>query len=198
MCINCNIIAPMNHDVCDVLGLERNKYGLSSRSMEHLMYFLINFKYEAYKIDPHIEKLETFLKQEGLYEPLKEAAERGKGDRGWGLVDNSLFNFVLARYFEITNCTLGEGFFKSLKVPIELLTDAPERIGDRCFECTYEQILPIPRKVLESWKIGEAFVRETANKYDFKLLQEPFTDNEPDPQNDYVYADATERKSKPE
>lgn len=185
MCINCNIPAPVKHYVCALLGIEKNKYGISSSSLDKLTHLFIMMKYEYRNTWGDIGDLKQHLESRGFYDLLKEAAFADGIDKA-SPSDNSVYNYVFAGYFETDEKPVTDEFVRSWTIPIELLSTRPEYVAERMYEIRYKQNRPIPRKVLESYKIKESDFLRNCKKYAFVLLDEPFADVEPDPEIDYV------------
>jgi hypothetical protein len=174
----------MYHVVCDLLGIEKNKYGLSSRALEHLLSLILNIQFDG---DVHneasVKRLESFLKENGLYDNLKETV---KTQAIYSPSDNTIYNFVLARYFERIDKELGPEFFESWIIPAELLSENVKYLPDLFFECKYIQKRQIPREVLKSWRIAEENFIAQCKEYHMELLDAPFTDDPAVSDLDYV------------
>jgi len=176
MCVNCDLTAPIKHYICDVLGIERNRYGAPASCMKHLEFFLTRYHYDLpTKETP--SPLQTYIKENGLFEQIFVEINRDK--QGAGPMDLSIINFVLAGYFHIDTKDVPTDLLDSLRIPIDKLTDDPTYLRTCFSEVKYTQQSPIPRKVLANWKIDESYIRERAKMYDIQLLDDPFTDDEP-------------------
>lgn len=169
MCVNCNIPAPVKHHVCELLGIKKNKYGLCSSAMCNLAFLCLDIKFNTscYQND-----LELHLKERGLFEGFKQAVMAD--GPSVSPADNSVYNFVLAKYFETDQRQVDEDFVRSLNVPLELLSKEPMHVHNMMYEIKYRQVKRIPRVLLENWNVEESVFLSNCAKYEFELLEEPF------------------------
>jgi len=66
MCINCNLVAPVEHHICDLLGIQYNIYGVVSNTFDILNKLLI---------DMEIQKKNYNLKSCIDYKPNQEESK---------------------------------------------------------------------------------------------------------------------------
>lgn len=180
MCINCNLVAPVKHSICDLLDIEHNRYGFPASTMSILERQLSCYKRE----DTEPSKLGSYLAEKGYDVALRESA---KGDSSIGPTDNTVINFVFCIYFRAETAEVPDEVFERMneRVPFELLSFSPYQIREHFKEVSYTQTKKIPRKVLESWNVSIQDIQEHCSRYSIALLDEPVTDQEPVPGVDY-------------
>lgn len=172
MCINCNLCCPLNHVVADLLELPHNEYGLATSAVRNLEYLMMDLKYQTktslnFRVahDAFYKDLEDWLREHGKFEACRELSIKDEG-----LVDRTLINFVFCECFDVNH---GEPV-EHCAIPYELLTDNVERLK-RCFvKVLYIQTKPIEREMMRKYKLSEETVLAAAEKYNIKLLNEPF------------------------
>jgi hypothetical protein len=175
----------VNHYICELLGIEKNKYGIASSSLDKLSHLLIMMKYEFSNSWDKAADLKQHLDDRNLYDLLKEAMF-ADGINYAGPSDNSVYNFVYAGYFDTDETNVTDEFIRGWAIPVQLLSSNPEYVNMRMFEIRYKQNRPIPRKVIDSWAISELDFKSKCAKYAIELLDEPIADIDPDPERDYV------------
>ena len=171
MCINCNLFCPLRHEVADLLELPHNEYGLVTSAVRNLDFLLSDLRYRKNSpnfTDVHraiYKDLEEWLVEHGKLEACRELSMNCEN-----LVDRTLINFVFFECFDVitsepvANCV----------IPLELLNDDVERLK-RCFvKVKYVQTKPIDRDVMRKYNLSEEIMLAAAEKYDIKLLDEPF------------------------
>ena len=161
----------MKHYVCDLLGVQRNRYGVSSRAFEKLVWLMLQIKYD----DATNNELREYLKTNGLYDRLANALD---GERDPSPSENSIYNFVFARYFERHDTPIAPEEVDSWQIPLKLLSEKPSDIYDLLFVCKYNQTRPIPRKVIQNWGIAEDYIKAKCEEYEIGMLDDPFTDDD--------------------
>lgn len=181
MCVNCNLVAPVKHSVCDLLGIEHNRYGFPASTMNTLESVLSCYK----RGNQGPSKLGTYLAEKGYDVALREAA---RGDGTIGPTDNAVINFVFSVYFHAETKEVPEEVFERMneRVPFELLSFSPSMLREHFKEVTYRQKKRIPRKVLESWKVSIEDIGEHCRLYGIGLLDDPITEDEPVEGVDYI------------
>lgn len=167
MCINCNLVAPIEHNICDLLGIPRNVYGVSSSCLDILSSLLSThhvMRKKNEKIDGVSgDSLQTtrvsilrFLNQDEmkLYNYLVEndLLHYLENDTSFSIVDHSFINFVFFKYFEI-DWKGDPGVVDNFKIPVELLTRDPVRLRGNIGRVTYKQVEVIPQEHIEKWKV---------------------------------------------
>lgn len=177
MCINCNLVAPIRHQICDLLGIPRNVYGGFSSAfgvLEQLIIDMSRYKrngggYDTTKDLPEV-KLYNYLVENDLIHYIEEMLDKG-GEHS-SVVESSFINFALVKYFVTDAPQSGwvsdPGVVDNFRVPCELITSDVERLR-RCIGKTrYQQIQLIPQDVIKKWKLK----KDKAIEYDLNILHE--------------------------
>lgn len=168
MCVNCNLIAPITHEICDLLGIPRNVYGVRSNELDILQ----KLTYEPWPLktaDENVTKLHNYLVE-------------NKDDNGISLiqyiekvsnvVEQHFINYVLMKYFVTNNnWKPAPEIVDSFKVPAHLLSSDPQMLR-RCFGKTqYHQIELIPYNLIKKYKV----TKDKADAYGIYVFpQQPF------------------------
>lgn len=186
MCINCNLIAPVKHYICDLLGIEHNTYGfpasiagdLETLIVEIYLELDINNPDKKFKKTPLTEWLDkNFHLANYLYKGIREE-KKYKNYNSLGPTDTTIINFVYKGYFLYECKDLPKEFFDGLRIPVDVLLNDKTHI--KWFQkVRYFQIRQIPRKVLNSWNDTQEDIIARCNRYGIELMEEPFTDEEP-------------------
>jgi hypothetical protein len=162
------LIAPVKHYACDILGIEKNTYGMVA-SQFSLFGNLCG------------RNLIEYLNNNNLHDDLKRRIieeDRLPSDDyivGTGtLVDNRTINYTLGIYFKLEKHEpVGEEFLATWKIPLDLLCDRNIFPAPHVFKIKYVQIQPIPIGILERYKKSVADFIKDAERYDIQLLDEP-------------------------
>lgn len=181
MCINCNLVAPLKHYVCDLLGLEKNMYGTAAMYYDSLTFALLDIGNDGPWKSGIGDKLLVYLEENGQIEGLKTAIlEEDGGPKGCA-TDNRVINFAFAKYFYRDGEPVEDGFLEKLNIPVELLTlDTVEdstRYKPVIYRVKYTQKEAIPRSKLKRFCYTEEDFVKNAARYGIKLLEEPFVDD---------------------
>ncbi len=184
MCINCNLTAPINHHICDLLGIPRNQYGVVSNSMDILdqliTYIGLDYRYNK-STDGEItlkllntsknERSETIIK---LYEYLNDHnlyiyIENLVKDAEYhpSCVDRRIINYIGYKYFD-NNWINDTSVLENFKVPLELLSSDADRMKSLFGRVKYIQTELIPDDIVDKLRL----TRENAELYDFQMLPE--------------------------
>jgi hypothetical protein len=180
MLILYDFIAPMHHCVCDLLGVERNKYGIISNQalpiLSNLMFHIKCAKIPDIELTHEAKNLKTFLQKTGMYSRFEESVLQEEFN-AISPEDYSICNYVLYKYFDAKRTSLDPSWHESLSVPFHLLNEDPNNIYKYVFQTEYFQDKPIPRWILKRYHITEDYICTRAEHLGMKLLPEPFTDN---------------------
>ena len=176
MCINCNLVAPLQHDVCELLGIPRNVYGVVSNTFDVLENLLVDISlslkyndissitdYAPNKRDASIHMLFQFLVEHKLFHHIETLLKNT--ERYSSVVDRSFVNYVLVKYFEI-DWTNDYSMVDSFAVPVDLLATDPKRLRACIGKTSYKQIELIPQDIIQKYKI----TNDKAIEYDIQLL----------------------------
>jgi len=160
MCINCNLVAPIEHNICDLLGIPRNVYGVSSNCLDILSGLLSNLHVMRKNkedslgttsvswlrmLNPLEIKLYNYLVENDLIHYIEN-------DTSFSIVDHSFINFVFVKYFEM-DWKNDPVIVDKFRVPVELLTSDVERLRGNIGRVTYKQVEVIPWDLIEKWKV---------------------------------------------
>jgi hypothetical protein len=178
MCINCNLIAPISHGVCDILGLPRNIYGFTSRSLDILEFLIVDIAYDAKikqnhlgydfvpkNLDSKCLKLYTYLKENGLYNKIIDMVNSGK-DKYVSTTDKTFVNYVLVKYFNI-EWQNDETILDMFTIPLDLLASDSKILQQSIGTIKIVQKELIPLDILEKAKIS----KDDADAYGIVLLE---------------------------
>jgi len=164
MCINCNLVAPIEHNICDLLGIPRNVYGVSSCCLDILSVLLSHL----HIMKKNNRNMEDSISEGGvswggglltdgerrLYDYLVEndLLHHIENDTSFSIVDHSFINFVSAKYFEM-DWKNDPDIVDKFRVPVELLTSDVERLRGNIGRVTYKQVEVIPWDLIVKWKV---------------------------------------------
>lgn len=182
MCINCNLVAPIHDNVCELLGIPRRIYSCVSRTPETLYHLItsmsVDFKFNDQKptvpdkLGVQERKLYDYLLDNNLLAILENHA---KTVQSAGIVDQGLINFVFYSYFKF-DIAPSDDIAEKIRVPLELLGEK-ERIKNGIVKCTYTQEHPIPLSKLAKWKLSQDDIISEAAKLNVVFLKDPFVDD---------------------
>jgi hypothetical protein len=171
MCINCNIFCPISHSLCDILGIEKNKYGLATSSVTPLNDVYLHQLYPGTDISKEHEntqKLYAFLKQNELLDLIEK----------YDVVNRNVINYAFYQFFSFNteSITNIDDLLKSFKIPVELLCNSNdvERFKEYFKIVNYVQIEQIPVEKLLKFNVEKEDFIKDAELYGIKLLDEPF------------------------
>lgn len=191
MCINCNLIAPVQHQIADMLGIPRNTYGIVSNTFDILQDLLVDVlmyeKYDRQEFNDQPYKIEN--KPEGLKKANLEKDPRflRTKDLYNYLVENDLFhylediikeglhmpvnlrimNYVLAKYIK-TDWVNDDKIVDTFKVPVNLLSSDEDRLRRCIGPTTFIQEELFPEDTIQKYKIFE----QPAIDYNIQILPE--------------------------
>jgi hypothetical protein len=174
MCINCNIVAPLSHKICDLLGVPRNRYGVVSNTFGTLVHLIIdinsNIKDGMYvKSSPFLDirgkELLKYMEDNDLLHYLLELCTEGVNHPT--VVNRQVINYKYYTHFT-SNWTHDPDIVHQFKVPLQLLTDEPERLTKCIGRVDFQQTTIIPEETVQE----NRFTREAADRYSISLLPE--------------------------
>lgn len=179
MCINCNLVAPLQHDMCELLGVPKNTYGVVSNTFDIIEHLLIDIQlsikygdvpsisqYKPKDKETLTNKLYQYLKDNNLFHHIDNML---KDVEYSSVVDRSFINYVLVKYFEIDwNHDPTDDVVDNFAVPIELLTINPKRLRECIGKTTFKQLEMIPDELIEKYKITD----KKAIQYELVMLPE--------------------------
>jgi hypothetical protein len=151
MCVNCNLLAPVQHDICDLLGIPRNVYGVASNGLDVLSEVHSKVRVYREKVEDQLHGHAKLL-HDYLVERAPEILRRFVGDGMHGVVDHSFVNFVCVKNFEV-EWTNEPEVVDTFKVPLELLTTDPARLRRVIGRVAYRQVELIPEELVKRYKI---------------------------------------------
>ena len=177
MFINCNLVAPVRHEICDLLGIPRNVYGAVSSSFDVLERLISDMRIYKKKISGYYTtkdlpegKLYKYLLENDLIHYVEEMLE--KDDKHSSIVEMSFINFVLVKYFVTDAPASGwvpdSEVVDDFRVPVELLTSDIGKIRRSIGKTKYHQIELIPRGIIKKWKVR----KDKAIEYGLHILPE--------------------------
>lgn len=176
MCINCNLVSPVQHQIADMLGIPRNTYGIISNTFDVLQDLLVDMqlynKYETshqpYKptriIKDKTLDLYNYLVENNLFHYLEDIKTN---NIYCSVVNQSIVNWVLCKYLHIEWVNSDE-IVQSFSVPLDLLTTNPARLKDCIGTTTFSQIELIPYDIIHKYK----FKKQSAIDYGIRMLPE--------------------------
>lgn len=178
MCINCNLISPIHHRICDLLGIEYNLYGIVSNTFKHLVFLLAdmsickkhdNIEYGKYKPSKYLQSksklLYDYLVDHDLIHYLYDIVYTN--DYAC-VVEQSFINYLFYTYFDFDVDSEKDSMeiVSSFRVPVDLLTDDPKRLISCFTKVTFKQKEIIPDEHILKYKL----IRENADKYNIIIL----------------------------
>lgn len=179
MCINCNLISPIYHEIADMLGIPRNKYGMIARTFDVLIYLLIDLrtnklynndeiykpvnKYETPEKWVKIIKLYNYLVDNNLFHYLEKLIEKNQ----YSSTNQYFINYILVKYFK-TEYEQDETIINSFNVPLDLLSSEDNQLKKWIGTVTFTQIELIPDDIIQKYNVKE----KDAIDYNIKLLPE--------------------------
>ncbi len=177
-------MAPINHHICELLGIPMNQYAVVSNSMDildHLISLIgLDYKYDestngeitlkllkncSNERDKRKILLYEYLNDHNLYiyiENLVKDAEYHPS-----CVDRRIINYIGYKYFD-NNWINDTSVFENFKVPLELLSSDVDRMKSLFGKVKYIQTEIIPDDIVD--KLG--LTRENTELYDFQMLPE--------------------------
>ncbi len=176
MCINCNLVAPLHHEICDLLGISKNTYGTVSNTFGIIESLLIDIQlnlkckdivsateYKPKDSDTLTYKLYQYLVDKNLFYHIENMLK----DEYTSIVDRSFINYVLFKYFKIDRINDAlDNVVDTFIVPIELLSYEPKRLRACFSKTTFKQIEIIPDNLIQNYKITD----EKAIQYGLIML----------------------------
>lgn len=189
MCINCNLIAPVQHQIADMLGIPRNTYGIVSNTFDILQDLLVDmlmyekydrkdFNDQPYKIENKPERLKSSLKdprflktlnlynylvENDLFHYLEDIIKKGSHMP----VNLRIMNFVLYKYIK-TDWINDDKIVDTFKVPVNLLSSEEDRLRRCIGPTTFIQEELFPEDKIQKYKILE----QSAIDYNIQILPE--------------------------
>lgn len=179
MCINCNLVSPVQHQIADMLGIPRNKYGIVSNTFDVLQDLLVDmYMYEKYnssskKSVPYkpdmpkyaqTHKLYDYLVEHNLFHYLEDFTDKSEYH---SVVNQQMINYVLVKFMTI-DWQNDESIVDTFCVPVELLTTDVQRLKRCIGPTTFSQKELIPSDIIEKYKITS----EPAIAYKICMLPE--------------------------
>jgi hypothetical protein len=185
MCINCNLLCPISHGVCDILGIEKNKYGLASHALDTFNFLLIDIlnHYRLHNLDsqfvlkeyatPNERHLYRYLLENGLLSKILELVQQ---DEYTNLVNRQVINFATYQYFDVhtlENLPDNYDIMNKLAIPAHLLSTNVDSLKKCLRPVKYTQVVPIPEDFYIKYNINKSSFYEQAEKYDIIMLDNP-------------------------
>ena len=174
MCINSNLVAPVRHEICDLLGIPRNVYGVVSSAFNILEQLISEVRiYKKYgRIDTTKEgaviKLYKYLVENDLIHYIEEMLENDV--KHSSIVEQSFINFELVKYFvtdaPVSGWVCDPGVVDNFRVPVELLTSDIVKLRKCIGKTKYQQIQLIPWKIIKKLKVR----KDKAIEYGLHIL----------------------------
>jgi hypothetical protein len=153
MCINCNLVAPIQHEICNLLGIPYNLYGMVSNTCDILNNAIINESmantYDIKNEQTKSMKLYKYLIEHDL---LHHITTLITNEKYTSVVEQSFINYVMVKYFTI-DWKNDPDVVEQLNVPIELLSSEPERFRKCIGKVTYKQVELIPDEIIQKYKV---------------------------------------------
>ncbi len=182
MCINCNLMAPLNHYVCELLDIPKNQYSIVSNSMDILDHLIISISLD-YKHNETTDgkltikliqndtnerskkmmELYLFLKNNDLYKYIETLVKENISP---SCVDRNIINYLCYEYFD-NNWVNESTTLENCRIPLDLLASDVQRMKSLFGKTQYCQKEIIPEDLVNKIKL----TREKTDLYDFHMLE---------------------------
>lgn len=127
--INAVLLSPINHTICELLGIEKNCYGVVPKTMDvlaELIYYLKEGESsdsEDANLDQKRTNLLCYLQNKGLIDNLVNCED---------IVDQTLVNNLTYTFFDFKYDKVDSKIFDKFNIPIDLITTDPKSLK-KCF-----------------------------------------------------------------